>query len=129
MEDFKKLCNDTYGLHSAHYFTSSHLSGDAFIKILRGDLHLLKDREHFEMAENMIRGGVASIFSKGIFRGNNKYLNGFNPDYESIFVLILDANSLYGRVLEKLPLPLKDFQEIEIPLQDIHFMDIDSDVG
>ena len=31
--------------------------------------------------------------------------------------------------MEKLPLPLKDFQKVEIPLQEILKTDIDSDVG
>ena len=112
VEEFRKLCYDTYSLDSAQYFTSSHLSIDAFIKLCRADLHLLTDREHLEMAEIMIRGGVASIFSKRFFRANNKYMNSFNPDNESSFGLLLDANNLYGGVMEKLPLPLKDLQKV-----------------
>ena len=127
--EFRTLCYDTYGFESAHYFTSCHLSGDAFIKIYRADLHLLTDREHLEMAENMIRGGVASIFSRRFFRANNKYMNSFNPDNESSFGLLLDANNLYGGIIEKLPLFLKDFQKVEIPFQEILNTDIDSDVG
>ena len=85
VEEFRKLCYDTYGFDSAHYFTSSHLSGVAFIKICRADLHLLTDREHVEVAENMIGGGVASIFSKRFFTANNKYMDNFNFDNESEF--------------------------------------------
>ena len=129
VEEFKKLCYDTYGLDRAHYFPSSDHSGDAFIKNCRADLHLFTDREHLEMAEKMIRGGVASIFSKRFFRANNKYMNSFNPDNESSFELLLDANNLNGGVMEKLPFPLKDFQKVEIPLQEILNTDIDSDVG
>ena len=100
VEEFRKLCyDDTYGLDSGHYFTSSHLSADSFIKICRADLHILTDREHLEMAENMIRGGVASILSKRFFRVNNKNMNSFNPDNESSFGLLLDANNLFGGVM------------------------------
>ena len=35
VEEFRSLCYKTYGLDSAHYFTCSHLSGDAFLKICR----------------------------------------------------------------------------------------------
>ena len=78
------------------------------------------------MAKNVIRGGVASIFSKRFFRANNKYINSFNPDNESKFGLLLDANNLYGGFMEKLPILLKDFQKVEIDpehpdyLQDQH---------
>ena len=129
VEEFRKLCYDTYGLDSAHYFTSCRLSRGALIKLCRADLHLLTDREHIEMAENMIRGGIVSIFSKRFFRANNKYMTTFKPVNESSFGRLIEANNLYGGVMEKLPLPLKDFQKVEIPLQDILYTDIDSDVG
>ena len=56
-------------------------------------------------------------------------MNIFNPDNESSFRLLLDANNLCGGVMEKRPLPLKDFQKVEMPLQENLKMDIDSDVG
>ena len=40
--------------------------------------------------------------------------------------LLNDANALYGGVMEKLPLPLKGFQKVEITLElDILNTDID----
>ena len=129
LDDYHNLYLKTDTFCLLHYFTSSHLSGDAIIKFCRADLHFLTEREHLETAENMIRGGVASIISKRFFRANNKYMNSFNPDNESSFGLLLDANNLYGGVMEKLPLPLKDFQKVEIPHREILNTDIDSDVG
>ena len=73
-EEFRSLCYTTYGLDSAHYFTCSHLSGDAFWKHCKADIELLTDREHLEMVENMIRGGVASVFDKKFFKANNRYV-------------------------------------------------------
>ena len=32
VEEFRTLCYNTYGSDRAHYFTCSHLSGDAFLK-------------------------------------------------------------------------------------------------
>ena len=59
--ELREVCY-TYDLDSVHQFTSSHCSGDAFLKTWEVDLELLRDREHLEMAENMIRGAVAAIF-------------------------------------------------------------------
>ena len=39
---------------------SSNLCGDALFKISDADLELLTDRKRFEMAEKLIRGGVAT---------------------------------------------------------------------
>ena len=95
-EEFTSLCYKTYGLDRAHYFTCSHLSGDAFLKHCRADIELLTDREHLEMVENMIRGGVASVFDKKFFKANNRYVAEHN--YNTYGVL-LDANNLYGGIM------------------------------
>ena len=129
VEAFRKLCYDTYSLDPVHYFTSSHLSGDAFLKTCNADIELLTDREHLEMTENMIRGGVASVFSKRFFKANNKYQMSFNPDEESTFGFLVDANNLYGGVMEKLPLPTKDFRKVNVTLEHVLQTPIDSPVG
>ena len=109
-EEFRSLCYKTYGLDSAHYFTCSHLSGDAFLKTCQADIELLTDREHLEMVENMIRGGVASVFDKKFFKANNRYVTDHNYNDYNTYGVLLDANNLYGGVMEKLPLPLSSFE-------------------
>ena len=129
VEAFRKLCYDTYSLDPVHYFTSSHLSGDAFLKTCNTDIELLTDRELLEMTQNMIRGGVASVFSKRLFKANNKYQMSFNPDKESTFGFLVDANNLFGGVMEKLPLPSKDFRKVNVPLEHVLQTPTDSPVG
>ena len=112
-EEFRSLCYKTYGLDSAHYFTCSHLSGDAFLKKCQADIELLTDREHLEMVENMIRGGVASVFDKKFFKANNRYVTDHNYNNYNTYGVLLDANNLYGGVMEKLPLPLNSFEAVQ----------------
>ena len=99
VEEFRSLCYKTYGLDSAHYFTCSHLSGDAFLKKCKADIELLTEREHLEMVEDMIRGGVSSVFEKRFFKANNQYLD--NHDYKDLvtYGVLLDANNLYGGIM------------------------------
>ena len=113
VEEFRSLCYKTYGLDSAHYFTCSHLSGDAFLKICRADIELLTDRSHLEMVENMIRGGVSSVFDKRLFKANNRHLDDHNNGEYDTYGVLLDANNLYGGVMEKLPLPLNSFETVQ----------------
>ena len=70
-ESFRKMTYATYGLDTAHYYTSSHLSGDAFPKVGNASVELLTDREHLEFAEILIRDEVASVFSKRLATMNN----------------------------------------------------------
>ncbi|MEO1765344.1 MAG: hypothetical protein AAFR83_26300, partial [Cyanobacteria bacterium J06629_18] len=123
------LCHKTYGLDSAHYFTCSHLSGDAFLKKCRADIELLTEREHLEMVEDMIRGGVSSVFEKRFFKANNQYLD--NCDYYDLdtYGVLLDANNLYGGIMEKFPLPLNNFQTVNTNIEQILQTPNDSDHG
>ena len=70
VEEFRRVCYETYKLDSIQYISSSHLSGDAFLRTCKADLCLVTEREHLEMVENMIRGGVSSVYEKRHFKCN-----------------------------------------------------------
>ena len=125
-----RLCYKTYGLDSAHYFTCSHLSGDAFLKKCRADIELLTDRSHLEMVEDMIRGCVASVFDKRFFKANNRYVTQHNNNDYNTYGVLLDANNLYGGIMEKFPLPLNSFEIVpDINLNKILEAPNDSEEG
>ena len=92
---FRKVCYDTYGLDCCQYFTASNLSGDAMLKICNPKLHLLTEREHLDMVESLIRGGVSLVYSKRLCRANNKFLSDYKPKNISSFIIMIDANDLY----------------------------------
>ena len=107
---FRKVCYETYGLDCCQYYTASNLSGDAMLKICNPELHLLTQREHLDMVESLIRGGVSSVYSKRLCRANNKFLADYKPKTISSFIIRIDANNLYGGIVEKFPLPLREFE-------------------
>ena len=129
VEEFRKVTYSTYGLDSAHYFTCSHLSGDAFLKVSKARVELMTDRMQLEMAENLIRGGVSSIFSKRLATMNNSYLDSFDDSKAISYGLLLDANNLYGGIMQNFPLPLGNFQIVDVELSEILSTDKESDVG
>ena len=72
------------------------------------------------MVENMIRGGVASVFDKKYFKANNMYVTEQNYNDYSTYEVLLDAINLYGGIMEKFSLPLKEFETLQqINLEDI----------
>ena len=107
---FRKVCYETYGLDCCQYYTASNLSGDAMLKICKPDLELLTEREHLDMVENLIRGGVSSVFAKRLCNSNNKFMPDYKPKQQSTFILMIDANNLYGGIMEKFPLPIGTFE-------------------
>ncbi|XP_075254812.1 uncharacterized protein LOC142346188 [Convolutriloba macropyga] len=91
---FRKVCYQTYGLDCCQYYTASNLSGDAMLKICKAPLELLTEREQLDMVEELIRGGVSSIYNKRLAVANNKYLPNFDPKQPSTFIVMIDANNL-----------------------------------
>ena len=119
VEEFRRVCYETNKLDSIQYLSSSHLSEDAFLKICQAEFCLITEREHLEMVENMIRGGVSSVYEKRHLKCNNKYLDTYDPTEEETFGLFVDANNLSGGIMEKFPLPLTLFATINTQLQQI----------
>ena len=129
-EHFRKVCFDTYSVDCAQYYTASNLSGDAFLRVCKADIELLTVREHLDIAEAMLRGGISSVFSKKLSQANNKFVEGFDNQKPSTFLWLIDANNLYGGIMEKYPLPLNNFiMASSVTLQKVLETEADSEVG
>ena len=129
-ENFREICYQTYSLDCAQYYTASNLSGDAFLRVCKADIQLLTNREHLDMAENLKRGGISSVFAKRLAIANNKFVENYDKNSKSTFLTLIDANNLYGGIMEKFPLPLNNFQFNEtITIEEILSTDNNSNTG
>ena len=110
-EEFRRVCYEAYRLDYAQNFTVRNLSGVAFLRTCKADFHLLTEREHLDMAENLIRGGgIASVFEKRLVSANNKFVKNCDPKQPNTFLIMIDANNLYGGIMEKFPLAPNSFE-------------------
>ena len=113
-EEFRQISHQTYGLDCAHYFSASNLAGDVFKRICKdSNVQLISDRRHLEMFENMMRDGTASVFDSRFFKANNKECPDFNPDQASTYGFMIDANNLYGGIMQTEKLSVRNFELIE----------------
>ena len=94
-ENFRKACQQYYGLDAAHYFTSPGLSWDAMLKMTKTELKLMSDVDMFQFIEKGMRGGISYIANR-YGKANNKYMENYNPEEASKYIMYLDANNLYG---------------------------------
>ena len=81
------------------------------------------------MVQKMIRGGMSLIYARRFFETNNKYLEDYNPEEPSSYLLNIDANNLYGGIMKHCPLPIKGFSIFEERLEYILQTDDSSEWG
>ena len=94
-ENFRKTCLEYYKLDPCHYFTSPGLSWDAMLKMTDIKLELMTDIDMFQFIEKGMRGGISYIANR-YGKANNKYMNDYNKNDSSKYIMYLDANNLYG---------------------------------
>ena len=94
-EKFIKTYLDYYGLDPCHYFSSPGLSWDAMLKMTGVELELITDIDMHWFIEKEMRGGISYI-AKRHSKANNKYMKFYDSNEESVHIIYLDANNLYG---------------------------------
>ena len=102
-ENFRKVCQEKYGLDPAHYSSAPGLSWDALLKKTGVELELLTDLDMHLFIERGMRGGIPMV-GKRYAKANNPLVEGYNPEEPTNYITYLDANNLYGWAMS-LPLP------------------------
>ena len=106
-ENFRKVCQEKYGLDPAHYYSAPGLSWDALLKKIGVELELLTDMDMHLFIERGMRSGI-SMVSKRYAKANNPMVEGYNQAEPTNYITYLDANNLYGWAMS-LPFPKKGF--------------------
>ena len=94
-ENFRNLCLHIYGLDPAHFCTAPGLSWQVVLKMTGVNLELLTDPDMHLFIERELRGGIVMI-SKRYAKANNPYVNDYNLNQPSNYLIYIDANNLYG---------------------------------
>ena len=97
-EQLRKVCFRTYGLDCVQYYSATNLAGDAFMKVCGTSPDFLTEKELLDMAENLMRGGMSSVYTSRLFVANNRYVDKYNEFPPTSFGLMTDANNLYAEL-------------------------------
>ena len=84
----RPACNTI--LDPCHYFTSPGLSWDAMLKMTSIELELITNVDMFQFIEKGMRGGVSYIANQH-GKANNKYMEEYNEESPSKYILYLNA--------------------------------------
>ena len=60
---------------------------------------------------------------------NNNYLEGFDETKAGTYGFLVDANNFYGGIMQKFPLPLSEFEIVDVELSTILETANDSEIG
>ena len=107
-ENFRKTCMRRYKLYPCHCLTSPGLAWDAVLKMANIFLDLITDADMQLFIEKGMPGGISYI-SHRYARANNKYMESYDKNEESSYIMYLEANNLYAWAMSQ-PLPKRDFK-------------------
>ena len=62
---------------------------------------------------------MSSIYTRRFFKVTNKYLEDYNLEGSSSYLLNIDANNLHGGIMKHCPLPMNDCSTVEESLEEI----------
>ena len=85
-ERFIGSCLKYYGLDPCHYFSSLGLSWDAMLKMTGINLEKISNIDQYLFIEKGTRGGISYI-AKRYAKGNNKYMNDYEPEKPLAFII------------------------------------------
>ena len=94
-ENFRDKCIEIYELDPAHFLSAPGLAWQACLKKTKVELELLTDIDMLLMVEKGIRGGICQATHR-YAKENNKYMNDYDKNIESSYLMFWDANNLYG---------------------------------
>ena len=102
-ENFRKVCQEKYGLDPGHYCSAPGLSWDPLLKKTGVKLELLTDMDMHLFIERGTRGGISMVSKRYV-----KVVEEYKPAEPTNYITYLGANNLYGWAMS-LPLPKRGF--------------------
>ena len=130
-ENFRDTTIDIDKLHSVYHLSAPGLSWQSCLKKTGVTLELLTDENMLLLFEKGIRSGMCNVVNK-YAKANNKYMKNYDNTKESMYLMYVDANNLYGWAMSK-KLPNDGFtweQDLSIFTEDfIKNYDKNSDKG
>lgn len=106
-ENYRTVCLKHYKLDPAHYYTVPGLSWDAMLKYTTVELELLTDLDMLHFFKKGIRGGVSTCISRKSI-ANNPFVENYDANKPTSFIMYLDATNLYGWAMRQY-LPKSNF--------------------
>ena len=122
LENLRNMCRKIHELDPALFLSAPRLAWQAALKKTRIKLQLLTDIYIYIyiymllMVEKGIRGGICHAIHR-YAKANNNYMRNYDKNKESLHLLYLNINNLYGwEISQKLPVSRFKWEKILLNL-------------
>ena len=120
-ENFRNKCIEIYELDPADFLSPPGLAWQSGLKKAGVKLELLTDIDMLLMVEKEIRGGMCKAIHRYV-KANNRYMESYDKNIESSYLMYLDATNLYGWAMSQ-KLPVNGFEWVKtLSKFDEHFI-------
>ncbi len=92
------------------------------------EIELVQDKDQLDFAKSGIRGGMCGPFYSRYSRANNPACVDYDPDKPNTWLILLDANNLYGGVMRE-HLPFGAIEWADVSLEQILSTADDAELG
>ena len=94
--EYRKRSHNLLGLDPIYSVSLPGFSNRALLKYTKSEIELFTDRDMHSMVQSGMRGGRCEVILR-YTDAYNKYINEeFDKNKKSLYLMSLDANSLYG---------------------------------
>ena len=110
-ENYRNTCLKVYELDPAHFLLLPGLAWQACLKKTNIKLELSTDYDMLLMVEEGIRGGICHSIHR-YTKANNRCMENYDKNEESLYIQYLDTNNLYGWAMSQ-KLSVNNFKWVE----------------
>ena len=110
MENYREMFMEKYQTELFSHYTINSLTFEVFKKYNPIKIKIIDNYGMYENFQSMLRGGICGCASSRYAIGNNKYMQNYNPNEETSWILHFDINGMYAHIMKNYNLPYKEFE-------------------
>ena len=109
MESYRTIFMEKYESEIFSHYSINSLTWEVMKKWCPIKIKILDNYKIYSAFESMARGGLCDIASIRYSCANNIYMENYDPNVESSYIMHFDINSMYGHIMRTYPMPYDEF--------------------
>ena len=132
MENYREMFMNKYQTELFSHYTINSLTFEVFKKYNPVKIKIIENISIYQAFQNMLAGGICGASTCRYAIANNKYMNNYNNNEETSYIMHYDINAVYAHIMRNFKLPFDGFKylsDLEIKNFNIWNYSEDSDYG